>query len=77
MAISDDTQRLMPTAADRVYGSQVLAYKEAVLLTHPSNPTFKGEVRIYNIYPGQYVFPQFHRSSALDLFYSLSCTLRI
>nr|GMD53470.1 probable rhamnogalacturonate lyase B [Ipomoea batatas] len=44
MAISDHIQRRMPTAADRVYGSQPLAYKEAVLLTHPSNPTFKGEV---------------------------------
>ncbi|XP_019177187.1 PREDICTED: probable rhamnogalacturonate lyase B [Ipomoea nil] len=44
MAISDHIQRPMPTPADRVYGSQPLAYKEAALLTHPSNPTFKGEV---------------------------------
>lgn len=44
MAISDDMQRMMPTDEDRSAG-QVLDYKEAVLLTHPSNPKLKGEVR--------------------------------
>lgn len=34
---------MMPTAADRGNGEQ-LAYKEAVLLTDPSNPEFRGEV---------------------------------
>ncbi|GMH24133.1 hypothetical protein Nepgr_025976 [Nepenthes gracilis] len=37
MAISDDRQRFMPTPRDREAG-QVLDYKEAVLLTDPSNP---------------------------------------
>ncbi|KAM1223200.1 hypothetical protein TB2_010495 [Malus domestica] len=45
MAISDDRQRFMPTAEDREGDhSQTLAYREAVLLTNPSNPEFKGEV---------------------------------
>ncbi|TQD81016.1 hypothetical protein C1H46_033431 [Malus baccata] len=45
MAISDDRQRFMPTAEDREGDhSQTLAYHEAVLLTNPSNPEFKGEV---------------------------------
>ncbi|KAM3344718.1 rhamnogalacturonate lyase isoform X1 [Capsicum galapagoense] len=43
MAISDDMQRMMPTDEDRSDG-QVLDYKEAVRLTHPSNPKLKGEV---------------------------------
>ncbi|CAD5319220.1 unnamed protein product [Arabidopsis thaliana] len=43
MAISDDRQRSMPSMADRE-NSKSLAYKEAVLLTNPSNPMFKGEV---------------------------------
>ncbi|KAL2498986.1 Rhamnogalacturonate lyase family protein [Abeliophyllum distichum] len=43
MAISDDIQRIMPTARDRM-GGRVLDYKEAVLLTNPSNTTLKGEV---------------------------------
>ncbi|XP_059645438.1 probable rhamnogalacturonate lyase B [Cornus florida] len=43
MAISDERQRIMPTAHDRNTG-QVLDYKEAVLLTNPSNPALKGEV---------------------------------
>ncbi|KAM0995246.1 hypothetical protein ACFX19_010798 [Malus domestica] len=45
MAISDDRQRFMPTAEDREGDhSQTLAYREAVLLTNPSNLEFKGEV---------------------------------
>lgn len=43
MAISDARQRLMPTMRDRETG-QILAYPEAVLLTRPTNPEFKGEV---------------------------------
>ncbi|KAF3580041.1 hypothetical protein DY000_02034145 [Brassica cretica] len=43
MAISDDRQRSMPSMADRNHAMQ-LAYKEAVLLTNPRNPMFKGEV---------------------------------
>ncbi|KAM1607762.1 hypothetical protein ACFXTH_028492 [Malus domestica] len=42
MVVSDDIQRFMPTAKDRGKGWQ-LAYKEAVLLTNPSNPEFRGE----------------------------------
>ncbi|KAG2555669.1 probable rhamnogalacturonate lyase B [Panicum virgatum] len=45
MAISDDIQRYMPSTADRdePHGTP-LAYKEAVLLTNPKEPQFKGEV---------------------------------
>ncbi|XP_062118429.1 rhamnogalacturonate lyase B-like [Humulus lupulus] len=43
MAISDDRQRTMPSALDRIKG-QKLAYAEAVLLTRPTNPDLKGEV---------------------------------
>ncbi|KAL3036638.1 hypothetical protein AAZX31_01G020700 [Glycine max] len=43
MAISDARQRNMPSMRDRLSG-QSLAYPEAVLLTHASEPQFKGEV---------------------------------
>ncbi|XP_055816389.1 probable rhamnogalacturonate lyase B [Solanum dulcamara] len=43
MAVSDERQRVMPTSVDRSKG-QVLDYKEAVLLTNPTNPDLKGEV---------------------------------
>ncbi|KAL7143859.1 hypothetical protein ABFS83_08G220200 [Erythranthe nasuta] len=43
MAMSDVRQRYMPTSEDRENGEK-LEYKEAVLLTNPSNPDFKGEV---------------------------------
>ncbi|KAM1052977.1 hypothetical protein FF1_000503 [Malus domestica] len=43
MAVSDDRQRVMPTADDRSNGIK-LAYPEAVLLTNPSNPDLRGEV---------------------------------
>ncbi|KAG5574200.1 hypothetical protein H5410_054334 [Solanum commersonii] len=43
MVVSDERQRLMPTDVDRNKG-QVLGYKEAVLLTNPTNPDLKGEV---------------------------------
>jgi len=43
MAISDTRQRNMPAMKDR-YTGQVLAYPEAVLLTNPINPQFRGEV---------------------------------
>ncbi|XP_048424250.1 uncharacterized protein LOC103938556 [Pyrus x bretschneideri] len=45
MAISDDRQRFMPTTEDRSGDhARTLAYREAVLLTNPSNPEFKEEV---------------------------------
>ena len=45
MAISDDIQRYMPSAADRDPPRGVpLAYKEAVLLVDPVEPEFRGEV---------------------------------
>ncbi|KAJ1274020.1 hypothetical protein BS78_05G031500 [Paspalum vaginatum] len=45
MAISDEIQRYMPSAADReAPRAAPLAYKEAVLLVHPVEPQFKGEV---------------------------------
>ncbi|XP_019438831.1 PREDICTED: uncharacterized protein LOC109344523 [Lupinus angustifolius] len=43
MAIDDKKQRRMATMRDRGTG-QTLAYPEAVLLTNPSNPQFRGEV---------------------------------
>ncbi|XP_061376076.1 probable rhamnogalacturonate lyase C isoform X2 [Gastrolobium bilobum] len=43
MAVSDNKQRSMPTMRDRETG-QILAYPEAVLLTRPINPEFRGEV---------------------------------
>jgi len=43
MAMSDERQRNMPTMRDRETG-QILAYPEAVLLTRPVNPEFRGEV---------------------------------
>nr|XP_016448768.1 PREDICTED: probable rhamnogalacturonate lyase B [Nicotiana tabacum] len=43
MAISDERQRVMPMPVDRETG-EVLDYKEAVLLTNPTNPDLKGEV---------------------------------
>ncbi|XP_065863348.1 rhamnogalacturonate lyase B-like [Euphorbia lathyris] len=43
MAVSDDKQRMMPMPEDRTTG-QPLAYPEAVLLTNPIDPKFKGEV---------------------------------
>ncbi|CAL0312952.1 unnamed protein product [Lupinus luteus] len=43
MAIEDNMQRNMPTMRDRQTG-QNLSYPEAVLLTNPSNPQFRGEV---------------------------------
>ncbi|CAH9091563.1 unnamed protein product, partial [Cuscuta europaea] len=43
MAISDEIQRQMPSDNDRSTG-MTLDYKEAVLLTNPSNPNMRGEV---------------------------------
>ncbi|KAL0367889.1 UNVERIFIED_CONTAM: hypothetical protein Scaly_1007800 [Sesamum calycinum] len=43
MAMSNERQRIMPTSKDRLTG-KILDYKEAVLLTNPTNPEFKGEV---------------------------------
>ncbi|KAL0543205.1 hypothetical protein IC582_018294 [Cucumis melo] len=43
MAVSDDRQRMMPTAEDRLAGKP-LDYPEAVLLTRPADPSFQGEV---------------------------------
>lgn len=49
MAISDRKQRIMPSGKDRNLG-QVLAYKEAVLLTNTTDPILKGEVRKINFH---------------------------
>ncbi|KAL9229575.1 hypothetical protein vseg_005026 [Gypsophila vaccaria] len=43
MAVSDQIQRIMPLPQDRTTGHP-LAYKEAVILTNPTNPRLKGEV---------------------------------
>lgn len=48
MAISDDIQRVMPSANDRSSG-QILEYKEAVLLTDPTNPKLKGQVTNFTL----------------------------
>ncbi|KAK9038654.1 hypothetical protein V6N11_023510 [Hibiscus sabdariffa] len=45
MAVSDVKQGIMPTAKDRETGRcHVLAFKEAVLLTHPTDPRLRGQV---------------------------------
>ncbi|EOX91884.1 Rhamnogalacturonate lyase family protein, putative [Theobroma cacao] len=45
MALSDTRQRVMPMGRDRNSDrSQTLAFKEAVLLTNPTDPRLKGEV---------------------------------
>ncbi|KAK8581109.1 hypothetical protein V6N12_071351 [Hibiscus sabdariffa] len=45
MALSDTRQGMVPRGEDRDSSrSQTLAFKEAVLLTNPSNPQLKGEV---------------------------------
>lgn len=45
MVITDDRQRFMPSAEDRLPGrGEPLAYPEAVLLVDPIEPEFKGEV---------------------------------
>ncbi|KAL1566779.1 rhamnogalacturonan endolyase [Salvia divinorum] len=43
MVISDNKQRIMPSDMDRKVGD-TLDYREAVLITHPSNPRLRGEV---------------------------------
>lgn len=50
MAMADDRQRQLPLPDDRSpERSEVLAYPEAVLLTNPIEPEFKGEVPSYLI----------------------------
>ncbi|KAL4375876.1 hypothetical protein GQ457_02G008810 [Hibiscus cannabinus] len=45
MAVSDVKQGIVPTAKDRETGRcHVLAFKEAVLLTHPTDPRLRGQV---------------------------------
>ncbi|OMP01659.1 hypothetical protein COLO4_11702 [Corchorus olitorius] len=45
MALTDTRQRIMPSLRDlNSDRSQVLAYKEAALLTNPTNPQFRGQV---------------------------------
>ncbi|CAA7035944.1 unnamed protein product [Microthlaspi erraticum] len=47
MAVSDDRQKIMPSAADRDItdgAASPLAYKEAVHLINPGNPILKGQV---------------------------------
>ncbi|KAL0367887.1 UNVERIFIED_CONTAM: hypothetical protein Scaly_1007600 [Sesamum calycinum] len=45
--MSDERQRFMPMPKDRLTG-ETLHYKEAVLLTNPTNPEFKGEGALLN-----------------------------
>lgn len=45
MALTDERQRVMPSAADRENG-KTLDYKEAVKLMNTSNPDLQGEVTI-------------------------------
>ncbi|XP_058772232.1 uncharacterized protein LOC131646097 [Vicia villosa] len=59
MAISDTRQRKMPSKIDREAG-KVLAYPEAVLLTNPSNPEFKGEVDDKYQYSSENQYNQVH-----------------
>ncbi|KAE8655850.1 Cinnamyl alcohol dehydrogenase 6 [Hibiscus syriacus] len=45
VAVSDMIQRIMPRSEDRdEHRSKTLDFKEAVVLTNPSNPSLKGEV---------------------------------
>lgn len=45
MAIANDKQRVMPFPEDREPNNcQQLAYPEAVILSHPKDPEFLGEV---------------------------------
>ncbi|KAL2893057.1 Rhamnogalacturonate lyase [Bienertia sinuspersici] len=54
MAMADDRQRKMPLPDDRSSNrSQTLAYPEAVLLTNPIEPEFKGEVDDKYQYAGE------------------------
>lgn len=48
MAVSDTRQRYMPSRKDREMG-QPLAYPEAVLLSHPEEQQFKGEVTLFSV----------------------------
>lgn len=50
MAISDQKQRMMPTASERDAG-KILGYKEAVVLTNTSDPNLRGEVKTPPIRP--------------------------
>ncbi|CAM8902215.1 unnamed protein product [Rhodiola kirilowii] len=59
VALTDERQRVMPTAEDRLNG-QVLDYKEAVKLTNPSNPDLKGEVDDKYQYSAQYKDSRVH-----------------
>lgn len=54
MAVADDKQRKLPLPDDRSpERSQALAYPEAVLLTNPIEPEFKGEVDDKYQYSGE------------------------
>ncbi|KAE8706985.1 hypothetical protein F3Y22_tig00110387pilonHSYRG00509 [Hibiscus syriacus] len=53
MAVSDTIQRIMPRNEDRdEHRSQTLDFKEAVLLSNPSNPSLKGEMFVSTHYTG-------------------------
>lgn len=50
MVMADNRQRHMPLPEDRLPGrGRPLAYPEAVLLVHPVEPEFQGEVVLNNI----------------------------
>ncbi|PHT54497.1 hypothetical protein CQW23_08959 [Capsicum baccatum] len=52
MAITNERQRIMPTAQDRAMG-QELDYPEVVLLTSPSSSFLKGEMFFSTHYAGE------------------------
>ncbi|GJN25150.1 hypothetical protein PR202_gb12941 [Eleusine coracana subsp. coracana] len=56
MAVTDDIQRHMPRAIDRLAPRGVeLSYKEAVLLVDPNDPQFQGEMFLGTHYVGKYI----------------------
>lgn len=68
MAISDERQRVMPTAEDRASG-HILDYQEAVLLTNPSNSELEGEVNSNYV---SFVYPHDDMQSIQYIRYFLS-----
>lgn len=75
MVITDDRQRFMPSAEDRLPGrGEPLAYPEAVLLVDPVEPEFKGEVFILvGIYSTKHVTMFSKLEFIAHLLYCLLC----
>lgn len=66
MALSDTRQRSMPSMKDRQTG-QALAYPEAVLLTKPIDPQFRGEVSEKQFF--------FNLAFSIDAIYTNKCII--